>query len=240
MARPLVGELPAGCPWSGFTPPNVDWCEEELCAWVTNPADTWSNVAYLVFGIWMWRRARRDPASGLRLFGPTSIATGIFSGVYHASYTWFLQFFDFVGMFLFCFVVLVQNALRLGWIAPTRKYAWYAGGVALSSAAVPPAFEIGFPIQALVFLLIVAMLGQELALWRRAGSGADYRPYAVALVLIAAAAICSALDVSRVWCDPTNHWLQGHAAWHVLSAASLFALFLFYEGLSAAPQSEET
>ena len=52
--------LPPGCPWSGFTPPNVDWCEEELCAWVVNPADTWSNLAYRRRRrAWMWWAARQ-------------------------------------------------------------------------------------------------------------------------------------------------------------------------------------
>ena len=78
---------------------------------------------------------------------------------------------------------------------------------------------------------IFAMLGQEWVLWRRASPGTDYHPYLAALALITAAAVCSALDVTRVWCDPENHWLQGHAAWHVLSAASLFALYRFYERL---------
>ena len=37
--------------------------------------------------------------------------------------------------------------------------------------------------------------------------------------------------MTRIWCDPADHWLQGHAAWHVLSAAALAALYRFYEGL---------
>jgi hypothetical protein len=227
----LAPPLPPGCPWSGFTPPNVDWCEEELCAWVTNPADTWSNLAYLAVGVWMIARARGSGRSELKLFGPAAIAVGIFSGVYHASYTWMLQFFDFVGMFLFCFLVLTLNALRLGWIGPPRQLAFFLGGTAAMSALVPVGFAAGFPIQALVFFLIVAMLGQERALRLRDGPGADYRPYVTALVLLTAAAVFSALDVTRTWCDPQNHWLQGHAAWHVLSAGALAALYRFYEGL---------
>ena len=48
------------------------------------------------------------------------------------------------------------------------------------------------------------------------------------IALLGAAAAASAADVSRVFCDPTNHWLQGHAIWHLLSAASLYVLFVFY------------
>jgi hypothetical protein len=36
-----------------------------------------------------------------------------------------------------------------------------------------------------------------------------------------------ALDVSRAWCDPAS-WLQGHALWHLLSAASLYAAWRFF------------
>jgi hypothetical protein len=237
LSRLLAPPLPPGCPWSGWTPPNVDWCEEELCAWVANPANTWSNLAYLALGLLMWREARRRGSRALALFAPTSVAVGVFSLVYHASYTWFLQFFDFVGMFLFCFAVLALNARRLGWIGAERQTAFYLGGVALFSALVPLLFELGIPIQALVGLLVLAMVAQELWLRRRDGALPAHRYWWAALVLVAIAALCSALDVTRVWCDPANHWLQGHAAWHLLSAASLYALFRFYAELDAAGSS---
>lgn len=231
----LAPELPPGCPWSGWTPPNVDWCEAELCGWVTNPANTASNAAYLVFGFWMWHMARRSGRPELRFFGPASVAVGLLSGIYHASHTFFLQFFDFVGMFLFCFLVITLNALRLGWIQPRHQLAFHLAGTALFSALVPIGFALGFPIQALVLALILAMLGQELAL-RPRSPGADYRPYGAALALIAAASVSSVLDVTRVWCDPHDHWIQGHALWHVLSAASLLALYHFYARLPGAAQ----
>lgn len=238
MPALLAPPLPEGCPWSGFTPPNVDWCERELCAIVTNPANTWSNLAYIAFGVAMValaRRADRSAAAELRLFGPASIAVGVFSLVYHASYTFFLQIFDFVGMFAFCFVPITLNAIRLGQIAPPRRWAFYAAGVLGMTALVPLGFFAGFPIQALIFVLIVAIVAQEWALRRRGAGARSYRWYLVALALISAGASFSALDVTRVFCDPANHWLQGHAIWHVLSAASLLALFLFYRDALSDP-----
>ena len=136
-----------------------------------NPADTWSNLAYIVFGLWMMREARRGGRRDLALFGPASIAVGVFSGVQHASDTWMLQFFDFVGMFLFCFLVLTRNAERLGWIGAERRLAFYLGGVAGMSALVPLLFEVGLPIQGLALGLILVMVGQEAVLWRREGGG---------------------------------------------------------------------
>jgi hypothetical protein len=232
MPRLLAPPLPPGCPWSGFTPPNVDWCEEELCAWIVNPADTWSNLAYVALGLWMWRAARGR--SDLRLFGPAGVAVGAFSFAYHASYTWALQFFDFVGMFLFCFTVIARNAIRLGWVAPRGEPLFFSLGVLGASALVPVLFELGVAIQLTVAVCIAVALAQEAVLRRRAPPGAAFsRSYWVGLALLGLAALCSLLDVTRVACDPQNHWLQGHAAWHVLSALALLAFFRFYAALPA-------
>jgi len=227
----LAPPLPAGCPWSGFTPPNVDWCELERCAWIVNPADTWSNLAYVALGLWMWHDARRRGRADLQAFGPASILVGVFSGVYHASYTFALQFFDFVGMFVFCFLVLARNAVRLGWIPPTQEGRWRLVGIGVASAAVPPLFGLGIPIQGTVALCIGVAIAQEARL-RRGTAAPLPRAYWLGLALLGAAAVCSLLDVTRVWCDPSS-WLQGHAAWHLLSACALVAFQRFYAALPA-------
>jgi len=232
MPKLMADPLPPGCPWSGWTPPNVDWCEEELCGWIVNPADTWSNLAYIAFGLAMWWRARGRGSDLLSLFAPASVIVGAFSFAYHASYTYFLQFFDFVGMFLFCFVIITANALRLGWIRREQRVAFLVGGVVLFSAFVPLLSETTIPIQSLVGLLIAAILWQERAASRRAfAGGLEHGSFWIALALLAAAAAFSLADLTRAFCDPSNHWVQGHAIWHLLSAASLYAMFRFYEGV---------
>jgi hypothetical protein len=231
----LAPPLAPGCPWSDFTPPNVNWCEAERCAWIVNPSDAWSNLLYLVLGIWMWRVARQSGRADLARFGPASVAIGIFSFAYHASYTFALQFFDFVAMFLFSFTVIARNAVRLGWIAPARETRFFLAGVAIFSALVPPLFRLGFPIQALVGLLIAVGLAQEWRIYRRDGPRLAYRAYRLGLVLLGAAALASLADVTRVACAPES-WLQGHALWHVLSALALAAFFRFYERLPVSPR----
>jgi len=208
----------------------VDWCEQELCAAIVNPSGAWSNLIYVALGLWMWHVARASGRADLRRFGPAGVAVGVFSFAYHASYTFALQFFDFVAMFLFCFTVLARNAVRLGWIGAARETAFFLTGVVAFSAVVPPAFHAGFPIQSLVALLIAVGLAQEWRLFRRDGASPAYRTYLVGLALLAAAGVASLLDVTRAACDPTS-WLQGHAVWHVLSALALAAFFQFYRAL---------
>ena len=63
---------------------------------------------------------------------------------------------------------------------------------------------------------------------RRRTAGYSLAAFGGALGLIGAGAVFSALDLSRTWCDPTHPFLQGHAIWHVLSAACLFVVFFHY------------
>jgi hypothetical protein len=213
-------------------PPNVRWCEENLCSIVTAPANTWSNLAYVLVGLVMWVAARRLGRSDLRFYGPAAIVVGLFSLVYHASYTFFFQFFDFVGMFVFLDLVILVDLDRLGRIAPKSQLRSWLILVAVSSALVPPLFFAGIPIQLLVVVSIAVWVALEVALLRtRGGPG---RLLWLSLALSAAAGLFSASDVTRVLCDPRNHFFQGHATWHVLTACSFYALFRHHEQLPRA------
>lgn len=229
-----VPPLAPGCPWSGWELPNVNWCEENLCSWVVNPANTWSNLAFLVIAVLMMVRVRGAAAAGnpVRLFGPISIILAVTSGIYHASYTFFFQVFDFAGMFLFLFLPVVINLRRLGRLKESQVLGWYLAGSALFTVLVIPMHYLEIPIQGLVLLLVVVVIGQELYIRLRADDATTRVYWYAALLAIAIAATFSGLDVSRIWCDPSNHLVQGHAIWHLLSATSLYLLFLFYHRLS--------
>ena len=224
-----VPELPTGCPWSGWTPPNIKWCEENLCEWITTPANTWSNLAFIVLGALMWRQARAKGSRTMALFGPTSILAGVFSFLYHASYTYFFQFFDFVAMFMFCMLLIVLNARRLGTLTVERQLLAFTAGVVVSSLLVPLFFQVGIPIQILVLALVAIVLLQERSCSKLPDNQIVYRHLHIALVLAFLAATCSVLDITRTVCVPDQHWVHGHALWHLLMAVSLYELYRFYD-----------
>lgn len=37
------------------------------------------------------------------------------------------------------------------------------------------------------------------------------------------------MDATRLWCDPKNHYYNGHALWHLLTSIGLFCIFQFYK-----------
>jgi hypothetical protein len=234
-----VPPLPPGCPWSGWTPPNIKWCEDNLCAWITTPANTWSNLAYFVVAALLWRRARLNKDPLLRAFAPCVVFLGATSFLFHASYTLFFQFFDYLGMFLILALLIVTNLRRAGALSPERAWRWYLSGVAALSASIPALYWAGFPYQALIALLALVVIGQELSLWRGGRRAPGYRWFAAACASLFLATTFTLLDLTRCWCAPTNHWLQGHALWHLFTALALYCALRFFESLALRAEARD-
>lgn len=234
MAWVPVEPLAPGCPWAELNhalgQPNLKWCEATQCSWITEPANTWSNLAYLAAALLMFHWARRDPRPSIRLIPLTVVFLAACSFAYHASSTFALQVFDFVGMFGFLFLPLVLNLIRRGALSPASGPRAYAALVLTGTALVFAGRALELPYQLLIAAGALLTVGTELTL-PRAARPPSYRDFAAAVALLGVAAIFSALDLSRAWCDPEDHLLQGHAAWHVTSAAALVFVFRHYAAL---------
>ena len=225
---PIV-PLQPGCPWeppSSIWLPNVRWCEAQLCSVVVEPANTWSNLAYVLAGLaLLWIGARRGDRT-LRIFGRAEIVVGVCSLVYHMSFSGVLQVLDFLGMYVFTNLLLALNLVRLGTLSQRRFWPVYGTSViALTALTVALRFT-AFPIQGIVFVLILAIVATEFL--QRTRAGLDRRFFLAALAALVVAAGFSAADVTGVFCDPNDHFVQGHAIWHVLGATSLVFAAFFY------------
>ena len=85
-----IPALQPGCPWyklSSLGLPNVKWCEATRCSWITEPANTWSNLAYIIAGIIIFMMLKPENRKTSKWFGATLIFVGFSSFVYHMSYT---------------------------------------------------------------------------------------------------------------------------------------------------------
>ena len=227
-----VPSLQPGCPWyelSELAPPNVKWCEENLCSWVTAPANTWSNLGYIFFGVILWKLAARSSSLALRRFGPAVVIVGVTSLIYHASYNFFTQVADFFGMFVFCFLLILLNLRRLGWLKSDQKLIRWFWGLTLGMTGFIVVLDrMGIVIQWALGVSVLGIVVTEYVNRRKFGATYPMKYFWLAALSITAGIMFSALDLSRTWCDPTHHVLQGHALWHLLSGLCLFLSFFHY------------
>jgi hypothetical protein len=226
-----VPPLTAGCPWSTWPRPNVKWCENNLCAFITTPANTWSNFMYCFFAYKMWKESKNRPS--IQIFALSSLLVGVTSFAYHASYTKFFQFFDFVGMFCFCMTSVTLNARRLEQCSRQKQMLFYSVGVGICTMSFLLVPMLGLPVQILVVILILTTLGQEW--WLQTVTyklhphmQPNMTPFYSAFLLLFIAFGCSIADLTRVWCNPDNHLVNGHSMWHILTSIVLYLLFKYH------------
>jgi hypothetical protein len=212
--------------WGGL--PNVKWCEETLCSVIAEPANTWSNLAYLLVAGGLWWFTRKDESRTLRFWAPVAFWVGITSLVYHASVAFVTQVFDFWGMYFFFGLILLLNLLRMGKLKADALFkTLYAAIFGLTAFTVVVA-KLQLPVQGIVMVMIVLTLITEVLATRASAGKVDHRFFGVSLAFIAVAAGFSASDASGLRCDPHDHVFQGHAIWHVLGSISIAFAHLHY------------
>lgn len=216
--------------WIEQFPPNVMWCEEKICSLIVTPFNTWTNLGYLLLSLWTHLKVRNHPNTLFRFYGQALFWVGLTSFIYHASINFFSQIFDFFGMYLFCFLLIMLNLDRVGrWpkgkAGLKRFWTWVTGLTAFTTIALW--INGKFPIQIFVFALILAILFTESR--APAPTSSPKRGWVwLAAGLMVVAITFSILDATRTVCDPTNHWFQGHGMWHLTAALALLAAFQHY------------
>ncbi|MEW6433300.1 MAG: ceramidase domain-containing protein [Myxococcota bacterium] len=163
------------CPWTPLREatglPNVKWCEETLCSWISEPANTWSNVAFLVAAAALSWRTRKDSSRTLRFWGPATFWVGITSLVYHASVAFLTQVFDFFGMYFFFGLILLLNLVRLGALPKDKLFVTlYPLILGLTGVTVLVA-KVGLPVQGIIAVMLVGALVTEVMASVRSAGG---------------------------------------------------------------------
>lgn len=224
--------LKEGCPWVELRQlgglPNVKWCEETLCSAIAEPANTWSNLAYLIAAGLLYAAARKEPERTLRFFAPAAFVVGATSLVYHATVAFLTQVFDFWGMYVYFLLVLFLNLVRMGLLKKESFFTVLWGSVFGLTALTVVVAKLEVPIQGIVLVLLLAALVTEALATRASTEPSSHRAFGVTLLFISVAAGFSASDASRAWCVRDNHVFQGHAIWHVLGAVALYFSYFHY------------
>lgn len=213
------------CPWDSFRPSELAFCEASRCAWIKEPANTWSNLGYLAAGIAVLVIVgRRTERPILRLLALVALLTALGSAFYHASGIRAAMLADYAGMFLGTGALTALNVRRwLGW----RDPAAYA--VLFVTTAVLLGLVVLLPgAERMIFMIAMPCCAIELRLFFRDRAQISYRFYGLAWLCVIVGSVFWWLDVARVWCAPEDHVINGHALWHLCTAGSLVMYLRYY------------
>jgi len=217
------------CPWDRFEKGTISFCEKPLCSWVVKPAETWSNIGYIIVGIYVLKLAVKENQTHLKKIGHTGITLGLFSGIFHATGTFFGEFLDVSSMFLFTCLGISYNAQRLFNLNQNKvKLIFYPS--LLSSMALLLIYRpIGIPLFAIQFTTAIIF---ELILYLNGKKGkapiANYYYFKLMAITFVISWIVWWLDLLKIVCDPTNHFFNGHAFWHLGTSLSFYFVYRFF------------
>ena len=213
------------------------YCEAFSGGLVEQPANTFSNLGFVAVGLWVLTFVgRRPPNSNLidadprvtRLYGWIAIGLGVGSMLFHGTMTEWGGWADLVSMYTFITFFLVYEVrtirresaefLLRGWLtanAVLAVFQWFADN------------GIGKVVFA---VLIVATLAANRLVVGATGDlkiERDQRLFWTGLgIYVAGNVIWTLSRTGAVLCNP-NTVLQGHAVWHITSAAAVAAFFLY-------------
>jgi hypothetical protein len=223
------------CPWSGFRPASIQFCEERLCGWIVEPANTWSNIGYLLVGLYVIHLSKKT--GGSKTLGSIGwIAIGVFLGstAFHATGTFLGELADLGAMFIFASYAFCFNLWRLEKY-PTPLLLFL--GTLMTSLGIA-AMLYHNPVGISFFTGIIVMVAvTELLNKRKSTSSIDYRHLKWLCLFFAVSYAIWNLDIRHIVCNPQNHWLQGHSLWHLLNSTCFYFLYRFY--LQFVPQNRD-
>ena len=224
------------------------FCEAPRPGLVRQPANTFSNVGFIAVGLGIAAahgrlRAGRasapdNPLTAGRLLATlASVAIALLgpgSMFLHASLTGWGGAVDVLSMYLWVTFAIAYAALRALSLSVRACVALYAALFALaawSKLGTSASSDVAFG------LLIAGFLVGEAAVWRRRRELRQERRWLGAALLCFGVAFALWLPSRRpdgALCDP-HSWLQGHAAWHLLSAAAAGAIWLYWRSERVEP-----
>jgi hypothetical protein len=205
------------CPWGAYEPGTIAFCEERMCAWVVEPSNAWSNLAYVLCGVIVLLASRRR--AGLVLIGIAGVLIGLGSFAFHGTGTRVGELIDVSAMYLLSALAIVFALRRITALSTGAFVATYAGIVALSVGLMMGLHNNGIIMFALQLTIAVGAEVYLFSIGRRASSY-TWQKWMLAS-FVTAFAIWN-LDKWNVLCRPTNHFITGHALWHVLTAVALY------------------
>jgi len=214
-------------------------CETIGEGWLAQPANAISSMAYVGFGLWLVVRALRNRGEETAtqvIFGITVASVGLGSVAFHGPMPPGARLLHDLTIAAVFAMIAARNTGTLQKWAQSTVIALFAALTALVGVVMAVSPEGGI---ALTAVIAAVAIGLEVHLYRtgkRTFSRRLARWLAAIVTLLVVGAVVNVLGrTGAPLCDPESLY-QGHALWHVLTAAA-FGLYVYLAFPS--PETEE-
>ncbi len=235
---------PPGCFWydaaEKYGAPDIKYCEETICSFISEPANTWSNLSFILVGIFIalyFKDRVKSSSQALQIYGLNTISVGAFSFLYHLSNNFLTQFLDFLGMYAFGGILMFYHLEQLKLISSKNLIRNYLLSFIPFSTIFFGLRALHLPVQFSVILVAIVVFITKVILVKKYRP--NLRPFIYTLIPFALSITCQLLDINRVWCDPQNHIFQFHGLWHIFNSLGMGMLFLYYLNYNAIVNSNK-
>lgn len=220
--------------WQSWLPATClpDKC---FCEFITNNqikqlSNTWSSYSFVIVGMVMLSLLnhknikKRFNTNYQLIFIFSSIFVGLGSAFYHASLTFWGQFFDVFSMYLFITFILVYAWERLYNFHQDKTIFLY---ILLNFIFILFLLFIPSTRRFLFAVLLVVSIIFEILATKRKSLTIKLKWFYSGISVFAFAFLIWILDITKLVCVPNSIW-QGHALWHILGSIAIFMVYIYF------------
>jgi len=229
----MVNPHPVGSYWYKmaelFGAPDIKYCEKTLASFISEPANTWSNLLLIFVGLY-FHFTKKKKGSLFDHYGLSVALMGLFSFTYHLSNNYLTQLIDFLGMYAAIGIILFVNLKKLGFINDLKAKRYYYLSLIIYGLFVHLFRVLNLPVQQSLGVIILFILISEVTISLKSKKELSYYSSLFkGLGCLVIAVIFQLIDIHRVYCDSDNHFLQPHALWHLFNG---LAFYFYYDYFS--------
>lgn len=210
------------------------WCEApRLDAMVVEPANTWTNISFIIAAIFIFRSVKStNPTKNYLsedkrfayLYGSSLFFLGLGSFFFHASLTFWGQWFDLLGMYFITFYFIIYNFVRTGQMQFKTFAVTYIISVACAGTLI---YFVPESRRGLFAISIVVILVVNLLINNRIKAKINHKVLFATLAVFGIGISSWNLDKHKIICDPYALF-NGHGVWHFCVGLAAYMVYRYY------------
>lgn len=201
--------------------PNVYFCEEATSQFIARPGYFISNIPYILLGIYLLLISKNKNA---KLIGIGSILVGTFSAIYDASYTFYANILDLMGMLILInilFYISLKNIIKNNKLLISILVINQILYLILALVVQARIGQIWFAVNVLFYVIT------ESVILIKKRNNLNPRYFIAGLFTFLIGVSFWIPDGLHLYCFPSD-WLQGRGIFHYITTIAIYLIYRYY------------